>query len=216
MPVTSRPSTRRRPDVGRSSPAMMRSSEVLPESVGPSSTVTELAGRLSSISSRYMAAPTRMPIFSSARVMSVPARARCAWVSPSQASRAATVAGATWRPRFDRRQRISCGRDRPFLAESDTRSPGCRDRRPDARPRSLHALGVAQQPGDPGAIGARVAARQIRRQPGPAAPGPSAGSPRNRHRECRRRASAAAWVQGGPLWGKCGFSFSSACSASLR
>ena len=35
----------------------------------------------------------------------------------------------------------------------------------------VHALGVAQQAGDPGAIGARVAARQIRRQPGPAALG---------------------------------------------
>ena len=51
-------------------------------------------------------------------------------VSPSQASRAATVAGATWSPSFDRRQRMSWAVS-AHSSRSDSRSRPRRDHRRD-------------------------------------------------------------------------------------
>ena len=63
-PVTSTPSASTRPSVGRSSPAMIRISEVLPARVAPSNTVIAPGAGARLIGYRCVCEPARKPVLS--------------------------------------------------------------------------------------------------------------------------------------------------------
>ena len=119
-----------------------------------------------------MDAPTRMPMFFERQGHEVPARARCAL----GLAEPGLEGGHRRRRHMEAPLRSApediLRRDRPFLPGQILDLAARRDHRPDGG-RDRSSLRVAQQPGDPGAIGARVAARQIRRQPGRSGPGPA-------------------------------------------
>src|SRR6185312_1606728 len=69
MPVTSRPSNQIEPDVGASSPAISRIRLVLPESVGPSKTLSDPCCKVSDTSRICSAAPTTLVTFLNSSIM---------------------------------------------------------------------------------------------------------------------------------------------------
>ena len=71
-PVASFPRMKTRPRPGRSKPAIIRISVVLPERVGPSRMLKSPGGRMRFTSARWLSPPTSLPMSRNSKVISPP------------------------------------------------------------------------------------------------------------------------------------------------